>query len=232
MKCERCQDTGFMDAGPQTGALDLNGNVVPGHTRAVTTCVHVLEARESRRKINQFGSEYVPSAQLIDLALPEQVERGGLFAIGCHRRRLGLLIKGGMGTGKTYMASAVANEALKLNCRSLTFAGTTQLFRQARILIRQESSDERLSEEDKLLLDVDLLVLDDLGSEKITGWTEEYLYHVVSERYARELPLIVTTNLTLAELQIAIGDRSMDRIMGFCEGKPFTIEGKTRRWRP
>lgn len=44
------------------------------------------------------------------------------------------------------------------------------------------------------LFDVDLLVLDDLGREKVTDWASERLYVLVNERYNRGRPTIVTTN--------------------------------------
>lgn len=50
------------------------------------------------------------------------------------------------------------------------------------------------------LFDVDLLVLDDLGREKVTDWASERLYVLVNERYNRIRPTIVTTNYTPDEL--------------------------------
>lgn len=50
------------------------------------------------------------------------------------------------------------------------------------------------------LFDVDLLVLDDLGREKVTDWATERLYVLVNERYNRVRPTIVTTNYSPDEL--------------------------------
>lgn len=45
-----------------------------------------------------------------------------------------------------------------------------------------------------------VLVLDDLGREKVSDWTGETIYALVNRRYESLLPTIVTTNLTGAEL--------------------------------
>jgi len=45
-----------------------------------------------------------------------------------------------------------------------------------------------------------IVVLDDLGREKVSDWTGEIVYDLVNSRYENELPTIVTSNLTPAEL--------------------------------
>jgi DNA replication protein DnaC len=72
-----------------------------------------------------------------------------------------------------------------------------------------------------------LLVLDDLGAEKASEWTQERLYSVVDHRYANCMPLIVTGNLPPAKLAEQTGDRTASRLAEMCQVVPVT--GADRR---
>jgi DNA replication protein DnaC len=55
-------------------------------------------------------------------------------------------------------------------------------------------------------------VLDDLGAERPTEWAQDVIRQILHSRYDRMLPTIVTTNLSLSELEQWVGARAMDRI--------------------
>jgi DNA replication protein DnaC len=63
------------------------------------------------------------------------------------------------------------------------------------------------------LYEADLVVLDDLGREKVTDWATERLYVLVNERYNRVLPTIVTTNYAAGELADRGYDALVSRLM-------------------
>lgn len=74
------------------------------------------------------------------------------------------------------------------------------------------------------------LVLDDLGTEKLSDWVQEKLYAILDWRYGQELPTLVTSNLTLAELAShyrAHGPRLASRIAGM--GEEVELRGRDRR---
>lgn len=64
------------------------------------------------------------------------------------------------------------------------------------------------------LADRDVLVLDDLGTERATDWTAERLYAVINRRWLEERPTVVTTNLPPDEFETAIGPRAFSRLVG------------------
>jgi DNA replication protein DnaC len=74
----------------------------------------------------------------------------------------------------------------------------------------------------------DLLVIDDLGAEKPSEWTQERLYSVVDHRYANCLPLLVTGNVPPAKLAEQTGDRVASRLAEMCQVVPVT--GSDRRY--
>lgn len=63
-----------------------------------------------------------------------------------------------------------------------------------------------------------LLVIDDLGAEKASEWTQERFYTVVDHRYANRLPLIVTSNLPPKDQVVAAqtGERAASRLAEMC----------------
>ena len=73
----------------------------------------------------------------------------------------------------------------------------------------------------------DLLVIDDLGAEKASEWTQERFYSVIDHRYANCLPLIVTSNLPPSKLAEQTGDRAASRLAEMCT--VFAMTGSDRR---
>lgn len=105
----------------------------------------------------------------------------------------GLLLCGSVGTGKSFLAAAIANELIS--------QGTPCLMTNFSRIISRIS--EKFGGDQKYLDDLnrfDLLIIDDLGSERDTEFTWEKVMNVVDARYRAGLPLIITTNLTLKDL--------------------------------
>jgi len=105
-----------------------------------------------------------------------------------------LVLQGGVGTGKTHLAYAIAGAVLGRGVS--VYAHTTpDLLDQLRAGYKDDTYDQLMSD----LKDVPLLVLDDLGAERNTEWAAQALFQVINHRYSKRLPLVVTTNLNLAE---------------------------------
>lgn len=128
-----------------------------------------------------------------------------------------LLLTGPVGVGKSALAVAVAR-VLFLEC-SKTVAFTSG----RSMLAALRPTGRRLAE----FVDPDLLLLDDLGTEKSTEWSDEWLLSVIDERYTSCRPSVVTTNLTPAELADVVGRRVYDRLAE--DSIRVNIGGKSRR---
>ena len=110
----------------------------------------------------------------------------------------GLFITGAYGVGKTYLASCIANEIIK-NGKSVIFGTLIQLLD----FIRDSYSDSEVS--DKVYLNlyssVDLLVIDDLGGENVTGWSrDEVLAAVLTYRNQNKKITLFTSQYTQDDL--------------------------------
>ena len=63
----------------------------------------------------------------------------------------------------------------------------------------------------ELYSNVDMLIIDDFGSETISKWALEKLYRIINNRYENELPIVITTRYTREELmeKIAIENKEL-----------------------
>lgn len=114
-----------------------------------------------------------------------------------QNQRGGLFFFGNPGTGKTFLASIVTQEFLKSN-KSVIFGDVPTLLE----VLRGSFDDKNTKITDLMddLSTVDLLVLDDLGTEIPTEWAVERIYSIINQRYNAEKPVIVTSNLELGKL--------------------------------
>lgn len=135
----------------------------------------------------------------------------------------GIVFCGGVGTGKTYMASCIAN--------ALIDRGYTALVTNfPRIVNTLSGMFEGKQAYIDSLNEFDLLVIDDLATERDTEYMNEIVYTIIDSRYRSGKPLIVTTNLSYGAIRNP-GDVSKQRIFSriteMCY--PVAVEGKDRR---
>jgi DNA replication protein DnaC len=127
----------------------------------------------------------------------------------------GILFLGEVGTGKSHLSAAISNVALD-NEFTVIYEVITDLLCKIRSTYSSEDAKHKETNEQALLDSLcccDLLVLDDIGTEKTSPWTETIIYTIVNKRYNLKKPTIVSTNLSLKELSKKIGVRTMDRLI-------------------
>jgi len=122
----------------------------------------------------------------------------------------GLILTGGYGTMKTTMAVAVLRAHIDAGGYGL-FVPMCSLMDN--LFTMRDLSREEWARYEKRIRSTQLLVLDDLGSED-TGrdWVKAKADSIITERYNKMLPIIVTTNLTQDELLNTYSGRIVDRL--------------------
>ena len=132
----------------------------------------------------------------------------------------GLILWGNVGTGKSYFAGCIANALME---REISVCMTNF----AAILNDLAASFKDRNDYIARLCSFPLLILDDFGMERGTEYGLEQVYNVIDSRYRSGKPLIVTTNLTLEDLQNpedTAHARIYDRLTEMCRPVYFTGE--------
>lgn len=124
-----------------------------------------------------------------------------------------LLFVGNTGLGKTFLANAIAKEVLS--------QGKTVVYQTAPILMDKIieykfNFDKTVNDKQEYnkIFDVDLLVIDDLGTETMSNNKFTELFNIINTRLLRNKKIIISTNLTLNELYKQYDERVMSRLIG------------------
>lgn len=118
-----------------------------------------------------------------------------------------LLLQGGFGCGKTHLAAAVANFTVEVGVPTL-FITVPDLLDALRFAYDDPTStfEQRFEE----IRNAPLLIMDDFGTQNATSWAQEKLFQILNYRYINRLPLVVTTNLLLEQIEGRIRSRLED----------------------
>lgn len=102
----------------------------------------------------------------------------------------GLIIMGESGVGKTHLAASIANKLIE-NDKIVLMGRLITLLD----MIKETFKDNTKSENEliELYSNVDMIIIDDLGTEKISNWALEKLYTIIENRNENRLPIIITT---------------------------------------
>lgn len=110
-------------------------------------------------------------------------------------RGQGLLLWGPPGTGKTYAAACIANALVDRKVPVL-MGNLSQMLGA----IPAPASGDQAGAIDRLL-QCSLLILDDLGAERSSSYINELVYRIIDGCYRAGKPMVITTNLTMQELE-------------------------------
>jgi DNA replication protein DnaC len=152
----------------------------------------------------------------------------------------GMWLMGNTGTGKTTLGMLVAKEALAAG-RTVAVYFAPKLLTQIRQTYQATESEDAYDAFFRRLTSVDLLYVDDLGSERHTDWVVEQLYALVNERYENQRSVLVTSNASQnaekagppveegrKQLEEQIGSRTVSRLIEICDD-PLPLFGPDRR---
>lgn len=136
----------------------------------------------------------------------------------------GLLLIGRPGSGKTHLAVGILQKWIA-GGRTGLFITAPELLQKIRNGFEDGKNESYLSAAKA----VELLVLDDLGSEKCTEWGTEQIFVLINHRYENNLPLILTTNLSVGELEDRFGERAVSRLIEMVDGVKIEAPDYRRR---
>lgn len=131
----------------------------------------------------------------------------------------GLLLMGSTGLGKTHLSLAIANEVINAGY-SVVYVSVPDILSK----LESEHFSYAYSNEQEImqsLLECDLLILDDLGTEFSTQFSTTAIYNIFNTRINMGKPLIINTNLDIDELGKIYTKRFTSRLTGACDVLSF-----------
>ena len=139
------------------------------------------------------------------------------------KNNVGILLYGPVGTGKSFLASCLCNAILE---KQASVCATSF----SRVLNVLQSSPDRQAVLDRLE-NFRLVFLDDFGSERSSEYAMEQVFSVIDSRYRIKKTVIITTNLSLKEMenpQNLSYSRIFDRVLEMCPVR-LCVSGTSRR---
>lgn len=123
-----------------------------------------------------------------------------------------ILFTGKTGLGKTFLSNCIAKELIE-RCFSVVYLPAVEMFEIfSKERFSYDSTDED-RDRSQYLLECDLLIIDDLGTELVNTFTTSQLFYVINERMNRKKGTIISTNLPVNEMRDEFTDRVMSRII-------------------
>ena len=208
--------------------------------KVVTMCRCEREEEERERRKEEAAKDMEKIQRLRNASLLDEKLRGATFDAFkvtkynernlklCRRYAMkfdqmvekdqGLIFWGSVGTGKSFAAACIANYLLdrKVPVVMTSFVKLLEVFQSGR--------DEETSILNRLGY-AKLVIFDDLGAERGTDFALEKVYNIVDSRYRKNLPMILTTNLTIEEMKSEVDmryRRIYDRVFETCYPMQFT----------
>lgn len=133
----------------------------------------------------------------------------------------GIMLYGTTGTGKTYTLNAIYNATEKRHI-------DTYIGNWTDMLIDFKSNFDYLHENIRMVLQNEVIIIDDVGAEKHSDWSQEMIYTIVNRAYERAKTLFIATNLSLEQFREKYGDRIFSRLNEMCD--IVELAGEDRRF--
>ena len=188
--CPDCGGRGFRYVEGQEGVQKCGCKVEnhPGRVARLLARAEIPRKFADCRLTNYFPSENSPH---LVTALSDA--SGYVEYYLKHTSAKGLLFQGSPGLGKTHLAIGIIRDLIErgsVSCFFCNFATELQKIRDSM------STDRSSLILPRLVYDANVLVLDDFGAQRWSGWVQDQMSNVISNRYNAGRATIITTNLT------------------------------------
>ncbi len=206
--CKKCEDTGFVGGYACECRVELLKKIAKDTLATVSPSANCT--------FGNFSLDYYPLPADAATGVSPRKRMTEVFEYcKCYAEDFGpysesLYFHGATGLGKTHLSLAIANTVAE-NGYKVIYDSAQNLLAS---LEREKFSHNNSGEREKEILDCDLLIIDDLGSEFSTQFTVAAVYNIINTRLNRSKPVIISTNLTKNELEAKYTQRVTSRIIG------------------
>ena len=212
-RCPDCRDTGLIDGRKCHCFLQAQMKLL----HAQSNLEDVLE----RENFNALSYEYyddteiLPQLGITNAAYMRRVVAGCReFVRDFDKKHDNLLFTGSTGVGKTFLTNCIARELMD-DFHSVIYLTASDLFDVFSRNKFDYDNAEDMKDMYRFILDCDLLIIDDLGTELNNSFTSPQLFYCINERMNMSRSTIISTNLSIARLRDSYTDRVTSRIMRY-----------------
>ena len=203
--CEKCQDTGYIR---QDKCNCYKKNLIDVYHRTSDFNDLIREYTFENFKLDMYDREEGPYPLSPRENMANILETSLGYIRNFRNTQSNLLFFGSPGTGKTFLSSCIAKELLDTGHLVVyrTADGLIQNLKEVKFHDNVELLD--------LLLNCDLLIIDDLGTELTTEFSKVELFNFLNAKLLRKKKMIISTNLTLENLKNKYDERIYSRLVG------------------
>ena len=223
--CPTCQDRGIILEGDVAYPCScMRMRKMENQFRHARISRVLKNCRLEKFRFDFYGPERVDQTHRQGAA--KALNAAQSFVDECQKnpQGLGILFTGPVGSGKTYLAASIANELIEAQLQVL-FLVVPDLLDELRASYKSEVNEMDLLDTART---IPILILDDLGAHNYTDWTRNRLYSIINYRMNELLPTVITSNLSLVEMEDYIGARTTSRIIQSSRIYRLTVEEDIR----
>ena len=188
--CAKCNDTGY-----------VNGAICSCLNEEIRKQI-IAESNVTNRDFTFENSTETGKHNLLVYKMAKEV---------CMSGETNILLTGNTGSGKTYLLTACANLCAEQNQSVLFLTAYTLNGMLLQAHLSDHATNQAIMDS---LVEVDVLLIDDLGTENVyKNVTAEYFFSVLNERTARKRQTFISTNLTLTEIRERYDERIFSRLV-------------------
>lgn len=206
-QCSRCKDTGFVDGRMCQCLKNLQ--------RQMAFQRLSMDAPLENSTFEEFSLEYYREDEKAYRQTEKVLAACKRYADNFRADSPSFLFWGGTGLGKTHLSLAIAGKAIEKGFGVVY--GSAQSFAVAlereRFLREQDMAED--ADVQSQLTDCDLLILDDLGTEASSNYVKSAFYDIINSRMMKNKPTLISTNLTMKDLEKRYTPRFTSRIAGY-----------------
>ena len=210
-RCPDCRDTGLVGGRKCHCFLQAQMKLM----YAQSNLEDVLERENFDALSYRYydDKEVIPQLGITNAAYMRRVVKGCRdFVSNFDKKRENLLLTGSTGVGKTFLTNCIARELMD-SYHPVIYLTAGDLFEVFSKNKFDYENAEEMKDMYRFVLDCDLLIIDDLGTELNNSFTSSQLFYCINERMNMGRSTIISTNLTLARLRDSYTDRVTSRIM-------------------
>ena len=209
--CPQCRDTGYVNGRKCRCFRQAEIRLLYGQSN--------LEEVLKRENFSAFTFDYYDKDLIVNEKkqisqydyMKAVAEECRSYAAHFDESRRNLLFTGSTGTGKTFLTNCIAAELLERG-EAVLYLTAPELF-QIISDRRFERGGEETEEKYRGILECDLLIIDDLGTELNNSLENSELFYCVNDRALKGRAVIISTNLSMSELRSCYSERLCSRII-------------------